>query len=270
MSDPREPAPVLQTRLESTDDIRRWSQQAGGAAPDAQQAVAAYRPTLRPPLAMLCIVDDGQDTGQWVRMRGDSLVIGRAEGDVRIPHDRAISNRHAEVVRAAEGGEWRWTLRDLKSTNGTFVRVTRTPLRDGQELILGGRRYRFQSVAASAEVAAAPVRDATQAWQAPAVAAAAPQRWFVELTAEGEGRRLPIDGNDTWIGSDASRCALVIENDPFVNPQHAHLYRDPRGQWLLETPAARNGTWLRIEQVTLQAPTSEFMTGEQRFIVRVP
>ena len=41
---------------------------------------------------------------EWLRLRGDRVVIGRSEGDVLIPHDAMISGRHAELSRRVEGG----------------------------------------------------------------------------------------------------------------------------------------------------------------------
>ena len=41
-------------------------------------------------MATLCILDDGRDDGEWVRIRGDKVVIGRNEGDICIPHDTMI------------------------------------------------------------------------------------------------------------------------------------------------------------------------------------
>ena len=37
----------------------------------------AFRPTLRRPMALLKIVDDGHEDGETVRIRGDTFVIGR-------------------------------------------------------------------------------------------------------------------------------------------------------------------------------------------------
>src|SRR5689334_8946084 len=104
--------------------------QAGVAARSATPAATAtsapaepFRPLERPPMALLTVIDDGDDSGETVRIRSSSFVIGRVEGDLVIPHDGGISGRHAEIVRRPEGGQFRWYLRDLQSTNGTFVRA---------------------------------------------------------------------------------------------------------------------------------------------------
>ncbi len=71
--------------------------------PSPERPVAAageastFRPSLRPPMAILCAYDDGQDTGETVRIRVPSFVIGRTAGDLVIPHDGGMSSRHAEI-----------------------------------------------------------------------------------------------------------------------------------------------------------------------------
>src|SRR5437660_507910 len=132
------------TRLEFAEDIRaaihaRQAELAGEAAPPPSRErprperkatvaepaiphVEAYRPSLRPPIALLVVFDDGAEDGQTIRLRGDRFLIGRSEGDLLIPHDGQMSARHAELVRRQdEDGAWVWTLTDLGSTNGSFV-----------------------------------------------------------------------------------------------------------------------------------------------------
>src|SRR5262249_26227036 len=105
----------------------------------------AERPVLRPPAALLCVLDDGRTDGEWVRLRADVTVIGRTEGHVRIPHDGLVSARHAEIVRQRGANGYRWLLGDLQSTNGTFAGVGSISLRNENEFILGSGRFRFEA-----------------------------------------------------------------------------------------------------------------------------
>ena len=118
-----------------------------GSSPLPVDNTAAFRPQLRPPIAMLCILHDGDAGGESDRAAADRYVIARNEGDIRIPHDPQISGRqHAEIVRTrAENGQFRWHLADLGSTNGTFVRVSKVALLPRVELMFGQTRYRFES-----------------------------------------------------------------------------------------------------------------------------
>src|SRR5438552_2427929 len=83
------------TVLESVEDLRAQIRgaavpkepvdiPAGAAEPD--QDAKPFRPTLRPSMAMLTVLDDGEDTGEILRIRGNSFVIGRVEGNLMIPH----------------------------------------------------------------------------------------------------------------------------------------------------------------------------------------
>ena len=79
----------------------------------------------------------GQDAGRVVPLDDDPLVIGRGpEADLRI-EDPGVSRIHARVVRSDQGS---FTLEDLGSTNGTFIRtrrVTVAPLSPGDRVQLG-------------------------------------------------------------------------------------------------------------------------------------
>jgi S1-C subfamily serine protease len=78
--------------------------------------------------------------GQLARYDRDSILIGRdPRADVRLDpqRDRDVSARHAEIRRR----EGRWVLRDLNSTNGTFLNGRRlqgeVALRDGDHIGCG-------------------------------------------------------------------------------------------------------------------------------------
>lgn len=266
------------TRLESTEEIQRALRARG--VPEASVVPPApveppppdtpvFRPARRPPMAVLCIHDDGSEEGELLRLRGDRLVIGRSEGDVIIPHDTMMSGRHAELVRRFEDGRHRWLLTDLQSTNGTYVRVHNAIVKHGQELLIGSRRYRFQ--AALQDVAAAEAEDkpkGTQGWQGLSAADLSPS--LVEMVGPNEaGRRYAIPQNGDWVGRDARLAGVLITDDPLVSPRHLRMYQDRKGRWHVENANAVNGVWLRVQREVALEGTCHFQLGEQRFSVRV-
>ena len=88
---------------------------------------------------------------RWFRRRpaslletatGGRLVLGRSPGCALVFADDTVSRRHAEL-RLVEG---RWMLRDLGSSNGTWVngrRVMEAEVAPGDELQLGGCALRL-------------------------------------------------------------------------------------------------------------------------------
>ena len=270
---PKPELPVEGTRLESAEEIRRVLQ--ARRTPTVKEAAVEpdappFRPARRPPMALLCLLDDGRDDGEWIRLRADRTVIGRTEGDVRIPHDAMISGRHAELSRHLDQGRYRWVLVDLQSTNGTYVRVGGAILKHNQELLIGSRRYRFDAALQGIADAEAPEADdggpqGTRGWKSLAPADLVPS--LVELTPQGEGQRFFLNKAENVVGRDPS-CAVVLANDPLVSPKHARILRDAKGRWHVENTASVNGTWIRVERMALDA-ACQFQLGEQRFLLRI-
>jgi hypothetical protein len=274
-------APVEGTRLESDEEIQQALQarrarlsarKAAGQPPavaPAEVEARSERPVLRPPVALLCILDDGKSDGEWVRLRADVTLIGRTEGDVRVPHDGLISGRHAQLVRQRGPNGCRWALVDLQSTNGTFVRIGSSILRNENELIVGSGRYRFEAgpPPAAVDPPGAPPQT-TQAW-----AGAAPLRSLVpslvELAPAGPLTRFALTLPEYWIGRDAGACAVARPDDVLVNARHARLHRDAKGQWHVENNRSLNGLWLRITEPMPLGGACQFRLGEQRFLFRV-
>lgn len=293
--DPRENAAPGARRhatvMESVEEIRSLSRRAATVreaappatvresalaqpGPVARGAVAAepFRPVERPPIALLTVIDDGDETGETVRIRAGTFVIGRVDGDLVIPHDGGISGRHAEIVRRPEGGQFRWSLRDLQSTNGTFVRAANVILHPDQEVLIGRGRFRFDPPGAAAVPTPPPQPGAagvTRKWQAvaPQDLAALSRPSLVELTPQGEGRRFPLNDPENWVGRAPDQCSVVLD-DPTVDPRHARAYRDAKGRWLLENARSVNGLWVRVQEIAIDRG-GQFQCGEQRFLVRV-
>jgi pSer/pThr/pTyr-binding forkhead associated (FHA) protein len=218
-------------------------------------------------MALLCVLDDGKEEGECVRLRGDRCLIGRADGDLRIPHDQMMSGRHAEIVRQkTKDGGYRWVLTDLESTNGTWVRVGRTLLQDQGEILVGRGQYRFEAGSLDVGAAATVSAEATRAY-VPGSAGAATAA-LIEVTPARPGPRYPLTQAEYWIGRDPRACAIARPDDPIVNPRHARLHRDARGQWHVENNKSVNGLWLRVDEIPL-GTTCQLRMGEQRFLFRV-
>jgi hypothetical protein len=244
-------------------------------APAPQSAAARsavpFRPTVRPPVAVLTVFDDGKTDGEVIRIRDHRFIIGRTEGDLRIPLDGRISARHVEITHQVVGGLHRWVVTDLQSTHGMYVRVSRTVLADKAEFLVGNGRYRFDGPFADAgptidqmanEAGFSGTQgldDAASSFRPPAV---------TELIGSDIGNRILLLKNEYWIGSDPS-CAICRPDDPFCEPRHVRLYRGgSSGGWHAEHHKTPNGLWLRMPQIAVES-LAQFQIGEQRFQLRV-
>lgn len=87
-----------------------------------------------------------------------SLIIGRSRGcDLRLP-DSDASRRHAEIYEAADG----YVLRDLGSTNGTFVNdrnVQEHRLEPGDRIRIGSSEMTFCRISPEVESSAGIFTD---------------------------------------------------------------------------------------------------------------
>ncbi|MEE8201761.1 MAG: FHA domain-containing protein, partial [Candidatus Acidoferrales bacterium] len=74
-------------------------------------------------------------------LREPETVIGRREGNLVFPDDPLLSGRHACLRREGDA----FYLEDLKSTNGTFLKVRgKARLADGDEVLCGSKLLRVR------------------------------------------------------------------------------------------------------------------------------
>lgn len=259
-----------ETRMESIEEIRAAIQARRKAtekeAVEEDTDTTDFRPVRRPFMAMLCLLDDGKQDGEWFRLRRDVTIIGRSEGEIIVPHETEMSGRHLAISRQVVKDRYRWYLTDLDSTNGSFVRVSKAVLRQGQEILLGGRRYRFNAAGPAVAKGADPAGGSTRAFTGVQASDLIPS--LVEVTTRGEGQRLYLKQQENWIGRDASLCSVVLANDTLVSPRHAKISRDARGEWQFENAGSRNGSWMRFKKVPVDT-SSQFQIGEQRCILKI-
>ncbi len=77
------------------------------------------------------------------------LLIGRTPQASISLDDSTVSSRHAILEsEVSRDKQQRFYLRDLSSKNGTYIdgrRISRTPLRDGDEFNIGWSTFRFEN-----------------------------------------------------------------------------------------------------------------------------
>lgn len=191
------------------------------------------------PTAILWILDDGQRTGQSVRMRKFPFLIGRSQGHVCIPHDADIEPLHLEISWRDLDSDPQILIRDLSTREGMFVRAVRARIRVGREIRLGSGRYRLSPSSVLEEV------------------------------ASKTDRVLPLEQADVWLGRIPECAPLHLGADPMVDRQHAKLSRRGDGDWRIEDNDSLNGTWIRMSQVVVRS-RAEILVGEQVLVVDIP
>jgi hypothetical protein len=114
----------------------------GGAAVDAgatHRAAARVNPAARPWLEI---------TGDRYPLLGSLTTLGRDDSADIVVDDPGVSRRHSEIRVTNDGPHLVTSIRDLGSTNGTFVngeRITSTRLEDGDQVTIGRTTATFRA-----------------------------------------------------------------------------------------------------------------------------
>jgi pSer/pThr/pTyr-binding forkhead associated (FHA) protein len=225
-------------------------------SPAAEIEALAWRPGRRPPMALLHVVDDGRDSGETIRLRDDTLVVGRQTGGVSIPHDPFIAVDHARLDRLPGGG---WLLTDLGSKDGTWVRVMTAKLRSGTRFQIGGTRLVFRRGADGVAEFAPAGRDDGAAHSS------CPNPFPSHPPIPCPPPPFLIGRADAYPGPAEPELPTLLLDDPFVSPIHAEVIAG-RSAWRIVNRGL-NGLWVRIEAPVRLDAAAQFQCGDQRFVL---
>lgn len=94
------------------------------------------------------VVLEGQAVGLTIRLDGERTIIGRGQTAGIVLNDSIASREHAIISRATgPDGAVTYSVKDLLSTNGTFVNNVRLtdeqPLRQGDKIRVGTHLLKF-------------------------------------------------------------------------------------------------------------------------------
>jgi predicted component of type VI protein secretion system len=81
------------------------------------------------------LLEGGMRGGAYPLKEGDNL-LGREQGDITFPTDGFVSGRHAVLTVRKE----QLMVRDVGSSNGTFIRLTGPTFVDNGDHFLMGRQ----------------------------------------------------------------------------------------------------------------------------------
>jgi pSer/pThr/pTyr-binding forkhead associated (FHA) protein/RNA polymerase subunit RPABC4/transcription elongation factor Spt4 len=114
------------------------------AGPDPDQTYFYSSPKRPSPFRIVQVLRGGSE-GMVYCARDTSVQIGREDSEMNFPDDIFMSGRHAKLELAPDGT---YTLHDLGSRNGTYVRIRgERELAHGDYLFLGQQLLRVEQTA---------------------------------------------------------------------------------------------------------------------------
>ena len=222
---------------------------------------------MNPAYQTLLMVEGGPDQGNTIPLSGPVTTIGRQPGNDVLLQEPAVSRRHAEIVETDAG----YLLRDLYSSNGTFVNDKRIPeqeyrLSDGDRIRLGPSEVSFvfrSSTGATQQITL--VQEAAQG-----VEFASAEAQPADAAAAAEEAALPAEGEEIYEGTvrlnvqAEGSMALVMGFTQRLRERPAfrllRLNNNPRGGvdiWLgLREPLPLRQTLGELESVADCSPVS--------------
>ncbi len=231
----------------------------------ARYADAAPSPAVAPPVTaqdlpssrIVSILKDGTDGAAFPLQ--EQTDIGRTEGDLVFAGDPYLSPRHARI-RYQDG---RWTLRDLDSVNGVYLRLRdAVELSDGDYLLIGQQVLRFERVTDAERPLGPASVQGVLVFGTPEVMRYAR---LVQYTTEGVGRDVHyLYRDETVLGRENGD--VVFTDDPFLSRRHAAISLDRSSHRVtLRDLGSSNGTAIRVRGERVLRPGDHFRLGRHLF-----
>ena len=143
----------------------------------------------------LLVIEGGPDDGESIPLTGSTVTLGRDLDSVVVVSDKGVSRRHAALVKSKTG----YDLRDLSSTNGTFVNGQRFGvedhrLKDSDTIRLGASKATFTYHSPTAETLLLTLEPPTEESPTDTVDAVEPLREAAQEATSEEPQSVG-DGN---------------------------------------------------------------------------
>lgn len=168
-------------------------------------------------MGKLVIKFQGNIINNDVSLRLGDTTIGRDPAcDIVLKDDKSVSKRHAVISTVGQKS----TLKDLGSTNGTFIesnRITQHDLKSGDAILIGEHELIYRDVVSmdKATFGKAPGAGVATATSQEKTRIISVNAQLLALDGKNKGKSIPLMKNET-----------VVDN-PGKNP--ARIYRTPDG-----------------------------------------
>jgi len=191
--------------------------------------------------------------GPYIEIDGGSLFLGRdchLAQHITALINKVVSNRHCCMRTDGTG---RWTLEDLGSTNGTWLRGVRLAgpmdLTPGDVLSLGRAGPQFQWEPAETLAAVATMLEGDLATTDPDGSDERPFKVGrtpeIALHHERTGHTFTAKGYTVAIGRDPSAQVVIrAEDERHVSGRHVEIQFRSDGRVVVRDLGSKNGSWL--------------------------
>lgn len=216
--------------------------------------------------------------GPFIEIDGGALYLGRdchLAASIPALRNKVVSNRHCCFKQEADG---HWTIEDLGSTNGTWLRGKRLTghqqLRSADVVSLGKNGPRLECLLPQPADEGAGATMLESDFE-PEETALAPERTVlaspdgsaerpfkvgrtphVTLRHERTGQEFSAKGYTIVIGRDPAAAQIVIRTDQekHVSGRHAEIQFRSDGSVIVRDLDSRNGTWLNDRPIKADTP----------------
>ena len=206
--------------------------------------------------------------GPFIEIDGDALYLGRdchLAASIPALKNKVVSNRQCCIKREANE---QWTLEDLGSTNGTWLRNERLAhkavLASGDVFSLGRAGPKLQcELPVSVDPGATLKEDEMGAAETvlesgdgsaerPFKVGRTPQ---LTLRHEGTGQVFEVKGYTIAIGREpAAQIVIRADDEKHVSGRHTEIQFRSDGSVVVRDLGSRNGTWLNDRPLKGEAP----------------
>jgi pSer/pThr/pTyr-binding forkhead associated (FHA) protein len=183
---------------------------------------------------LLLIRGDGGQTASYA-LGGTEHVAGRDEGIILFPEDDTVSPAHARFFY----NEGRLFVKDLGSTNGTFVRLTApVQVKRDDRIICGEQLFLFDE---GTTVEPEADTDGTYFFGTPI------SNWYFRLTQVLKGGRPGAVhvARKPKVTIGRENCDFSFPDDKFMSHKHSVVEHRDSACWLSDA-GSRNGTFLML------------------------
>jgi len=207
--------------------------------------------TSNQPIArLLWQTENGQQ--ELMLYQDDVVTIGRGDANIIVLDSARISRNHARIEWNGDG----YTVRDMSSSNGTFVngkRVEYMPcaLRNGDLILLERIPMRFEEIKLKRieqDISSLPTVPKVQS-----VKESIKPRLII-IEGSDIGREIVIDGSELMIGRESQSATWNVRiKDNTISRPHARIEYDS-GKYILNDLGSANGT--TVNEQLLIAPVT--------------